>query len=256
MDKADCIFCGSSPVTKEHLYSSWILRLLDREFDTTESRRGIGGVRELWTANHPFQAVVRCVCKKCNNGWMEQIESAAVPTLTRMIRGEEGIELDTATQEAIGTWACLKAMVMVYVKRKHPMPQDWLKYLYHEHRPPDGWHVFTTRYFGTLLQIAESNRFSLAPIDSDPTTSPAIAEDYGVLASFLIGHVAIHARGMRNMPGLRVESSLLKLWPPSPLTLIWPPPVQLRDGESLENFRKMGGDPGPSLFNLPPREAK
>ena len=254
MAKDGCIFCGSLPVTKEHLFPKWMLKLLRQKFSWKNAKRGFEGAsgRQESRTNRPLEMVVKCVCKKCNSGWMSTMEATAQPALTQMLRGES-IELDPAMQEAIATWACLKTMVSAYTERIDTIPTDWLTHVYQEGTPPDGWYVYTTRYSGKVGQMAESHRYSLRVAGTD-LTLPTSAEEQGVLTCFIIGHLAIQCGGIRKPTGMRGGSNILKLWPPSPLILLWPPALEIRDGRGLDSFRRMGFDAAsPVLPPLPPQ---
>jgi hypothetical protein len=62
---------------------------------------------------------VRCVCggsrQTCNGGWMKDMDDAAVPIMTKMIRGES-TRLSPEHQRVIAGWAVLKQMVADYDK--------------------------------------------------------------------------------------------------------------------------------------------
>jgi hypothetical protein len=202
-----------------------------------------------------METVVKCVCKKCNNGWMNGIEEATRPILDNMIRGES-VELDTAAQEAIGTWVCLKAVIGAYAERIHPIPQEWLDHFYRLHRPPDGWSVFTTRYSGRVAQMADAHRVSLG-IPGTDLRFPKSAIDQGVLTSFIIGHLAVQGRGFKTPTEFKERVNILRIWPASPVTLLWPPRVEIGDGKGLDSFRRMGFAPDrASLYQLPPKVAQ
>ncbi len=54
---------------------------------------------------------VRAVCKPCNNGWMNQLESKVRPYLTPMVTGEN-VTLDQAALATVAQWLTLKVMVV------------------------------------------------------------------------------------------------------------------------------------------------
>lgn len=61
---------------------------------------------------------IRVVCKKCNNGWMSQLEDLAKPILTPLIVGEP-IVLNRDQQRIVAEWITLKMMVS-----EHNIPPD------------------------------------------------------------------------------------------------------------------------------------
>src|SRR5687768_16748018 len=85
-----CIFCGANADSKEHFWSEWLHPLIvqpipnqrhDREIYTyyTNAERQLSGPRNRQGGIHTVR--IRAVCRKCNNGWMNRLESEARPTL-------------------------------------------------------------------------------------------------------------------------------------------------------------------------------
>ena len=113
-----CIFCGAGNVSKEHFFSSWMHPLLPRKADSenvnglfTRRGRDISQPPVIRTRQGPvFTKTIRCVCAKCNNGWMNTIESAARGSLTSLIISEKHI-LTVDAQRAVAKWIALKVMV-------------------------------------------------------------------------------------------------------------------------------------------------
>lgn len=111
----NCVFCGASPTTKEHVYSRWthkfITKMPGRYLSTqgTESKtssdlkllKGKGDI-------HDWQ--VKCVDEGCNSGWMSQLEKRAMPILTPLLKSEATV-LSVTDQRTVAAWAVLKAMV-------------------------------------------------------------------------------------------------------------------------------------------------
>lgn len=247
MKTSACIFCKGTPVTREDMISRWILRMFEGELIAKESKiavKGRSGTTS-WESSRAGRHTVKCVCASCNGGWMSDIEQDAKPALASMIRGES-ITLDKVQQEAVATWACLKTMIGAYAWGIHPIPDDWLEYFYHEHLPPGGWIIMTARYIGSMLQMFDSYRFGAHPASGDEAVL-ADAEHQNILASLIIGNLAISVRATRDEIDLNVRTSLLPLWPSSSLELLWPPAALITDA-NLGNFRQMGVKTGPTLL--------
>lgn len=117
-----CVFCGSGNLTKEHVWPQWLRKysgpasFIERSgryqetykrtvvrqdadgeiFRTTEKR----GNR---TPNlHEVQ--VKCVCAKCNNGWMSKMESKVRPILEKLIE-LKSINLNRDQLKLLSSWA-------------------------------------------------------------------------------------------------------------------------------------------------------
>jgi hypothetical protein len=88
-------FCGGTPLSLEHVFPQWLTAVLPAQVawrgqDTAVHYiDGLGGtttpesreIREQFNA-----ATVRRVCRRCNHGWMNELEGAVRPILTPLIR--------------------------------------------------------------------------------------------------------------------------------------------------------------------------
>src|SRR5215208_203477 len=85
-----CIFCGSSPTTKEHVLPAWLSSVLPGEGDFGLERSHERFDGEItgghWQAS-ALNLTVRCACAACNHGWMSELEGHAKPLLVPMIQG-------------------------------------------------------------------------------------------------------------------------------------------------------------------------
>ena len=134
-----CIFCGSTPLTREHLWPDWLRRELAIKigFDhrLQQEEDGFSTRDDAWSAP-PFNQQVKAVCAQCNNGWMADIESTAKPILDPLVRGR-GRRLHRRLQRTLATWAFLKACVF---DELHPaeraVPSEHRRYLYEHKEPP------------------------------------------------------------------------------------------------------------------------
>ena len=81
-----CVFCGSqAKITMEHIVPRWIGSLFsEKPGGTVKSEQRDGSVR---TYNiELFGQKVGGPCARCNNGWMEKLESRAREFLGPMIQ--------------------------------------------------------------------------------------------------------------------------------------------------------------------------
>ena len=109
-----CIFCGQSGSSDEHIFAKWIGRTLRDELGpipptakvvfchrSAHPEAGIA-MREK-TAKQPAY-VTRAVCESCNNGWMALLEQRVQPVLEPLIVGEPRT-LAADDQELLAFWA-------------------------------------------------------------------------------------------------------------------------------------------------------
>ena len=91
-----CCFCSSEDLTHEHIFPRW----LSRKFLKTDRER-----HQRFSLNFssptPYDNIakgkshkgriiskkVKCVCKKCNNGWMSSIENEVRNRILNMVNG-------------------------------------------------------------------------------------------------------------------------------------------------------------------------
>jgi hypothetical protein len=81
-----CIFCDNNSGSREHLWPLWIHERKD--FEPLKSKRGD---LEILIPNPKL--VVKAVCKKCNNGWMSDLEGVSIPLIGSMMQNVS-IQLD------------------------------------------------------------------------------------------------------------------------------------------------------------------
>jgi len=107
-----CIFCGNTADSKEHAWSEWALNRLGPypggvygEFD------GI-----VYQDSKQKHLRVKCVCWRCNEGWMKDLEDTILPSIGGMML-DEPRSLDIPQQWAIARWALKSSMVFEFISR-------------------------------------------------------------------------------------------------------------------------------------------
>ena len=101
-----CLFCPRTVDSAEHVWSDWILQDL-KPVHPIHIR--IGKTISKWVDKPEVR--VKCVCQKCNNGWMSDIENENKPHMLAMMNGEP-IVLESQQQKLLTRWAVLKATVI------------------------------------------------------------------------------------------------------------------------------------------------
>lgn len=74
-NKRECVFCGNTNLSKEHIFAQWLLKELNIfNNDVLMTHANIAGM-PISNRKHAFSKLVnRLVCETCNNGWMSQLE--------------------------------------------------------------------------------------------------------------------------------------------------------------------------------------
>ncbi|MFD9467199.1 hypothetical protein [Streptomyces sp. NPDC060027] len=63
-----CVFCGGSPVTKEHVFPQWLNQYLPPGRQQTEQARYGAGAFDVTRQSMGLDFTVKKVCAPCNKG--------------------------------------------------------------------------------------------------------------------------------------------------------------------------------------------
>jgi len=233
-----CVFCEvNNANSREHFYSGWMHDLLPLGPEGTYSgefieehpkTREVGKRYKRVKPGELFTKKMKVVCGQCNNGWMSQLDEAAKPLLTPIIKGE-AVTLDAAGLEIIARWATLKAIVSEHdagstfvtpiEDRKAfmgggPIPAYFNIYLLS--------HKCASRigYVRTSQVVALSPHGPQPPLDGRSKNTQQI--------SVIFGSAMLHINAAR-VDGFRIEDRLhmpkvveRRIWPPNITPLSWP----------------------------------
>lgn len=251
-----CVFCGAEGVSKEHLWSDWIRGMLSDPSEATAHTRNIAGVSQEWKAP-PFTAVVRCVCSRCNHGWMSDIENEVKPHLQPMIQGRQRI-LGTKAQTALAKWVFLKVLMFDQWRNEEAriVSSEHYGQFYLGKRPPAHTRVMTAAYEGgTSIGRYNDVTLDLTP----PHAEEALADVHAYLATMTIHHAVLQVFGHQyreeldftRAPNLAV--AVARLWPVR-MPVVWPPNRTILNHEWLVRFES-GREAGarPDAWNAPLR---
>lgn len=114
---AKCIFCGGGNLSREHVWSEWLSGMLlpteGRYLERSSSRgpKATAVDRRKDEQGRLSGVKLRVVCKKCNNEWMNQEETAVRPYLTPLVQGH-ALMMTKAARSALRAWICMKLMVI------------------------------------------------------------------------------------------------------------------------------------------------
>lgn len=246
-------------MTREHVFSEWVKKVLEENPQWRSNKayiRGNKGGPETHVKGDILDSTVRIVCDECNGGWMGNIEKNALPYVGPMIKGEQ-IRLDRNAQHAVATWAALKAVVARYSHSPTlpPIEAEWMEWLRTEHTIPKSWHVWLGAYRGDWHGAASEgfnihDRYSMMPpflsFNREQLEETITRRDYkGVLATFIIGYLAIKVFGVRRLRIVNARRKLFVTVAPSKRRVYWPPKVVI-GMPTMIDFFEMGLQPGAS----------
>lgn len=151
-----CIFCGTHPVTREDVVPKWLgdrlneapLYLGPKPRRLGQVRGSLGGPKNMWPSEK-VAVIARCVCGRCNNGWMNDVEDEASSVFGSLWTGRMAI-LGPSKIQSIAVWATLKSVLFRYTSSPvKPVDRRWLSALYTERAPPRaGCFVWLSGYKG------------------------------------------------------------------------------------------------------------
>ncbi len=140
--KIICIFCGiKSPRSIEHTWPLWLQLDVMRSTKwsyTGEHRTGEGQIIDSRSHNG---GSLKCgeICRKCNNGWMNELEVNFRQIFTRInCNGDEIFKLTHNEKNIIGLWVFKTAIVINRsTNYRKIVPDEHFKFLYREMKLPD-----------------------------------------------------------------------------------------------------------------------
>ncbi|MER6204530.1 hypothetical protein [Streptomyces sp. NPDC001642] len=219
-----CIFCGGTPLTKEHVLPRWLKVALD---PTVKRHRYIR--LSVDTARHhdapPLNDQVKVVCSNCNSGWMNQLEEDVRHFLPALIRGTP-CSLGVEAQRALSSWS-LKTMLMF----QHTHPSDVRNVI-----PESDFARFREVHEPTASMLGRLGFMNYPPDDSVPLVD-TLCQGYGTpqsgrvawISTLKIGCMVVQiirapevANGSRLAP-YEALPSLRPMWPPAE-PIEWPLP--------------------------------
>lgn len=261
-----CAFCGGGNLSKEHVLPRWLGRVLH-----TRHPRGVEVLRidaepVRITPSAPFTTTVRQVCAACNHGWMNDLEVAARPVLTPLLRGEPSV-LDVVDQQIVATWALKTTMMAQYLWSDRPIPSAHYAALRRLGEPPPGYAVWVgaadpavyplshvhLQEFTFRPELVEGQALAvgagaLHPRGAVHRVGPHVDADAdageahrGYLAILVLGALVLHIFATRGgylvptMPFGYFHRYLLPVWPASGLAA-WPPDLRFATWDELAAF--------------------
>ena len=244
-----CAFCGAPPpLTVEHLWPSWLRKLLHGDPKTRapvtqhvflERPAGRPQTRQqpslLWCA--------RIVCSRCNGGWMADLDRAVRPFVERIVVGKR-TTLSRTDQKQMARWVAKTAMVFTYTTPRRPIPANQRHYLRLQLRPPpssQAWIGIRSAEegiaVGGVLSFGLGNR-----------PEPESKTNRAYLVTLGIGYLVIaffgHDLGF-EVPWAR--PLLEPIWPVSESPIKWPPKYVFGSIDDLANDAELEGHVRDSL---------
>jgi hypothetical protein len=246
-----CVFCGGTPVNKEHALPRWLGRLFTDvvvEFSRTFEYSGAEREVRAWRGQ-PFSARVGGPCVACNSGWMSALEQEARPLLIPLVRNHD-VQLNAVGQHVVATWA-VKTMLMLRLVAAddddRELDLDVYGWIHRTRSPPPAEQVWIASYAGEGQWPATFHYYGAA-IGRPGGAQPQ--EPNAHCASFAVGHLAFGFAGHRLKDGPMAVPTLppdtiRQLWPAFGPTIDFPPPAALAGDSEMLRLATPGEWVGP-----------
>jgi hypothetical protein len=239
-DTAKCIFCGTAPTTKEHVFSEWTHKyMLPRKGGKARSQIAVEYLDRVESVDLPMAGEMRdwqikCVCKGCNTGWMSRLDKAAEPAMYPLIVRKKRTRLSKAQCETIAAWAVLKSMIV-----HHDIVHHTRRKQFKDTRvPPAGFSVWVADYRRRKWKSEWVSRpFPVHSMERNTRARPGRAVRPNSHATVqIVKNLFIHVVNcslkdfpfrwtFRSPDGSLLSGDLLRIWPSrdSDPSILWPP---------------------------------
>lgn len=244
-----CIFCGSRPVNREHIFSrAWIRELMPsvQPLRHRHIRQGAEGasLHDIWWQKHEADLVVKCVCATCNSGWMSDIDEAAKPLATQMALGVTTVLETVAKQLALARWMTKVAFMFDQTQARPLVDSGDHHGFYETMRPPPSSMIWLGRALppdGMFSAGGRTHGLRLETGDAAETPTAADAANL-YLCTVHINQLLFQVFIARpeSPDGIHVDRAsegrfVRTLWPTSFVKVVWPPEGAVPD-DKLDAF--------------------
>lgn len=124
-EKKSCLFCDSSDLSKEHIYSSWIVNHFEPVNKTfkpslhivrrSNSNKAIDTLQNDISDGRkiPYKNfIIKRICTGCNNGWMSALENEVKPLLLRHLDDPyQPFDFSSSEAHLLSQWSIMKCML-------------------------------------------------------------------------------------------------------------------------------------------------
>jgi hypothetical protein len=221
------------------MWADWLRGYIPREMAEhyTASHTFVPGKPERLLKHRtgdPHSIRIKCVCRKCNNDWISELQENAKPYLVPMLEGTK-ITLAAKGQRAIATWAAMMIMVSEHMDKDEEMvatPPSDRRWFYENRRPPASrWRIWIGQHRRETHELFIHNVMPLGTeeeikrLGAKTPASPNTQTSTICLGQNLV----IHAMGFHRVWGFirriklspEVSPVMRQIWPIQS-TVIWP----------------------------------
>jgi hypothetical protein len=237
-----CIFCSNSVNSKEDAWPLWLVRQLgNTETGIVEGQRGKQTPSSWRAGKYPLRT--GNVCKKCNTGWMSDLENRVKPIIERFFLDEQ-VLLNERDQTTLAIWICKNAMVYETLRNEMPWfftSQERQSFRELFHIPPQTsiWLAKSVGFTGLFCSATDLTGITAEPLNrvkAQVTTmgfGPIAIQIFNAKMSKPILQNVTIAGDLQLGPW---NQTIIQIWPISADIVSWPNEVGLYGELGLNNF--------------------
>lgn len=237
-----CLFCDNPANTKEDMWPDWLIRCVGEDRKSpSQYWRSTESAPKTW-AGPRFK--VRNVCRRCNGGWMSDLESAVRRPMGCLVN-DLSIPLSPDDQYALAIWCCKTAMVIEGAKQdknRFYVEADRKNLRLRKEMPPDTL-VWLGRCAQSYLLHAEARKLHVRRQAQGVEVTDGCSTTF-VIGRLILQMLSVHRAVTAGTGALTVEiegknwnSSLVQIWPCADRSVTWPP--QRAFAEHDESLRQL-----------------
>jgi hypothetical protein len=239
----ECIFCDARADSKEHVWPEWILT----RFRVPNS--GVMGTvaDDSYLDRNQKALRLRCVCVRCNTGWMKTLEDEAMPLLSSLAQ-DIAMSLSEEQQRLAAVWATKMAMVWEHFSsenRRLFYLKGHREELRAKHQIPENTEIWLARYGGPrLLFCAARDMTDDLALPNADTTFRAVSTEvvFGWLGVQVLSYRSLMTHRIARMPDPKppLQQCVVRVWPQERVAR-WPPRLTVGQEIEFEMFQKRWG---------------
>jgi hypothetical protein len=182
------------------------------------------------------------VCGDCNNGWMSEIESAAIPVMAPLLQGQS-LVLTPPAQETLAIWTTLKTIIgESHDPANASIPIESIKRFYKSRDYPDNLKIWIGHYNGSTWANGARYAHYAVYLTDEPIAPPSSDElvrnntRFYQTSTFVMGKLYIHAFSATRLIGrgpgysFTKRAPLRQIYPLTRDSFSWPIFPSLDDG--------------------------
>jgi hypothetical protein len=248
-----CVFCGEPAKTVEDVWPCWMTNHFIAP-GVMEIERGPAFELKTHPVDRP-ELAIKCVCAKCNNGWMSQLQDAGKPIIERLWN-EEACDLELGDCRTLSLWAVMTSMVLqAFGDEETQLYSDlertlmWKNHIIH---PYMFILIANSEEFTSMISECRSIWSGASRTETRQTRANAINIAFGRLCIQVLkivppGDIVSGSKISLGQDKSEWAHAASKIWPLKGQPVHWPPANGIHSEDQMnlfiERFRHQGGVP-------------